>query len=292
MKLSISTGSLYLFPLNWIFGLAAGAGFEGVELALGHEAVWRGSKTVLNLAQKRQLPIFSVHPPLFSLPGWDDIADARKIIHYAAEIGASVVVQHTPPTRSLNSQTGVAWQRATEEARRLGQELGVALALENLAIFRPEQRDLALADPEQLYRYAEENDFPLTLDTAHAATWPYDVIDLYRLYRDRLVNLHFSDFKEVPAWLDRPQLHSYIKHHQLPGAGDLPLHTLIQQASADGYTGFVTLEISPLALQAWWPARLRKNLSAMVAFVQQNHTYSASKRPKYQVPVEGMHAAD
>ncbi len=106
MKLSISTGSLYLFPLRWIFGLVAGAGFDGVELALGHEAVWRGSKTVFNLAQKHHLSIFSVHPPLFSLSGWDEVEDTCKIIHYAAEIGASVVVQHTPPTKSLNSWLG------------------------------------------------------------------------------------------------------------------------------------------------------------------------------------------
>ena len=268
MNVSISTGSLYLCPLKWALDAVADAGFDGVELAVGVEAVMRGPEAVRGLAEARDLRVFSVHPPLLSLPGWNSFADTAKMVDFSARVGASIVVQHTPNSLGLDGSEGVAWRRAMDEARQHGEQRGVTLTLENRAVFWNQQRRYALADPESLYRFAEEHDFPLTLDTAHAASWPWDILDLYELFRDRLVNLHLSDFRALPAWLDRPALHTYIKHHQLLGSGDLPLPELLSRVRADGYAGLVTLELSPLALQAWWPARLRRNLTASVSFVR------------------------
>jgi sugar phosphate isomerase/epimerase len=124
-----------------------------------------------------------------------------------------------------------------------------------------------LAHPEALRRFADVNDLPLTLDTAHAATWPYDVLETYTLFRDRLVNVHLSDLRPLPGWLDWPPLHSYIKHHQLPGAGVLPITELLDRMRYDGYHGLITLELSPIALKAWWPARARASLLSTVRFL-------------------------
>jgi sugar phosphate isomerase/epimerase len=244
------------------------AGFDGVEVALGPEAVLRGPASVQSLARAHKLRVLSVHPPLFRLPGWSRFADTVKMMDFAADAGASVVVQHTPDTEDLESSAGAVWRRAMDKARQRGANRGVTLALENRAIFWSRQHEYALSDPEALYRFAEQHDFRLTLDTAHAASWPWDVVDVYDLFRDRLVNLHLSDFRSLPAWLDRPALHTYIKHHQLPGTGDLPLRELVSRAQADGYAGLVTMELSPLALRAWWPASLRMNLAAGASFVR------------------------
>lgn len=265
--------------------MLADAGFDGVELAIGLEAALRGPGAVRELADVHELPVLSVHPPLFTMPGWDSFADTVRIVDFAADLGASVVVQHTPKAGDLESADGVAWRRAVDEARRRGASRGVTLALENRAIFRNYQRGYALSDPESLYQFAMANDFCLTLDTAHAASWPWDVVELYYLFRDRLVNVHLSDFKSLPAWLDRPGLHTYFKHHQLLGAGDLPLRELVSRAQADGYAGLVTLELSPIALRAWWPARLRSNLASSVSFVRNG---SPSSLARLNVP-HGSH---
>lgn len=268
MQVSLSTGSLYVFPLQWAVGVAAGAGFEAVELAIGPEAVLRGPGAVRQLAGAHNLCVVSVHPPLFPLPGWSSFEDTVRIVDFAVEVGATVVVQHTPNTEDLESLDGLAWRRAMDEARRRGANRGVTLALENRGIFVNRQRQYALADPESLYQFAEQHDFLLTFDTAHAASWPWDILELYDLFRDRLVNLHLSDFKSLPAWLDRPGLHTYIKHHQLLGTGDLPLRELVDCARSDGYAGLVTLELSPVALRAWWPPGIRRNLAATVDFIR------------------------
>lgn len=248
--------------------MASRAGFDGIELAMGLEAALRGPAAISDLAAAHDLRVWSVHPPLFTLPGWSDDAHTTRIVDFASRVGAAVVVQHTPHTTDLDSSEGVAWRRAVDAARRRASDLGIALALENRAIFRGDQRTHVLADPESLYRFAEEHDYSLTLDTAHAASWPWDIMEVYDLFSDRLVNLHLSDFKSLPAWLDWPVLHTYIKHHQLPGSGYLPLRELMNRTRTDGYAGLVTLELSPVALHAWWPASLQTNLSTSVDFAR------------------------
>jgi len=267
-QLSLSTGSLYVYPLRWVFRAVATAGYDGVELALGVEAVLRGPAWIRRLAQAYNVPVLSVHPPILPLPGWDRVADVPRVVEFAAQIGASLVVMHTPDAKSLDTPAGRAWQRALEEARRRGIVLGVTVALENRAIFYHRQRHTALAHPEALHRYAEANDLPLTLDTAHAATWPFNIIDVYQLFRDRLVNVHLSDLRPVPGWLDQPWLHSYVKHHQLLGHGVLPIAALIERLQQDGYRGPITLELSPIALGFWRPSKAQARLTEMVRFLR------------------------
>ncbi len=276
MQLSLSTGSVYVYPLRWAFEAAASAGCDGVELAMGLEALLRGASGVRRIAQACQVSVFSVHPPLLPLPGWNGVTEISRLVDFAAEIGASLVVMHTPDVESLDEPEGRTWQRALELARRRGEAQGVAVALENRAIFYANQRRCALAHPEALRRFADANDLPLTLDTAHAATWPYDVLEAYALFRDRLVNVHLSDLRLLPGWLDWPPLHSYIKHHQLPGVGVLPISELLDRMLHDGYHGLITLELSPVALGAWWPAQARARLSHTVQFLRSGRVFSKS----------------
>jgi sugar phosphate isomerase/epimerase len=64
-------------------------------------------------------------------------------------------------------------------------------------------------------------------------------------------------------------MHSYFKHHQIPGDGDLSLLELLRRLKADFYEGLLTLEISPVALQAWRPRRAKENLSRCLDFVKE-----------------------
>lgn len=268
MRLSLSTGSLYVYPLRWAFHAARDAGYDGVELVLGPEAVLRGALGVQQLARACGMPVFSVHPPILPLPGWDGVESIPRAVDFAVEVGAPLVVMHTPDAESLDGLEGRVWLRALEAGRRHGEERGVAVALENRAIFHDRQRRCALAHPEALRRFADVNDLPLTLDVVHAATWPYDVLDAYALFRGRLANIHLSDLRPVPGWLDRPKLHSYFKHHQLPGTGVLPIGELVEQILRDGYEGAITLELSPVALGAWRPAQAQERLTQTVQFLR------------------------
>ena len=69
MRLSLSTGCLYCYPLKSVFRLAKEAGFHGLELVISPEVVLRGSGYVKTLIERYGLEVCSMHPPLFSYPG-------------------------------------------------------------------------------------------------------------------------------------------------------------------------------------------------------------------------------
>lgn len=139
------------------------------------------------------------------------------------------------------------------------------LTLENIALFKKEDRGYLFGDLHKLRDFAEKHDLYLTLDTAHAGTFGYDLIEAYEILKPRLVNVHLSDLrreKPIGGW---SYLQTFFQHHQMPGDGYLPLDELLRRLKEDGYSGPVILEVSPFALQAWWPARARRNLKRSLA---------------------------
>jgi sugar phosphate isomerase/epimerase len=268
LRICLSTASLYLYPLRLIFTLAKDTGFEGLELVLGPEVMFRGADYVRRLAQQYALPIASLHPPMIPIPGWREHHKLLpQMAPLARDLACKLIVIHAPKALSLVEGTGreysVAVQACTKELR----EGSPRLCVENQAVFRPGDREYVLSTPASLYRFAEDHDLALTLDTAHAASFPYDLLQAYETLAGRLANVHLSDFRpelSIPPWFN---LQSYFKHHQMPGDGDLPLIPLLERLKADSYQGLVTLEVSPVALEAWHPRRARENLRRCLEYV-------------------------
>ncbi|MFC2036855.1 sugar phosphate isomerase/epimerase family protein, partial [Chloroflexota bacterium] len=108
MKLSLSTGTLYIYPLQVIFRWARAAGFDGVELAVNPEAILRGGQKVRKLAEAHGVEVLTVHPTLVPLPGWTERRGGMdSTIRLAQEAGAGSVVMHTPWAESLEEGVGL-----------------------------------------------------------------------------------------------------------------------------------------------------------------------------------------
>lgn len=270
MRVSFSTGSLYLLPLRHVFALARDAGFEGLELALSPEVLLRGSRHVRALSQEYELPIFTLHPPMLPIPTRQQHHKLLPMMsRLARDLDCQLIIIHAPKALDLTEGLGKEYVEAVDLCVAELSTSSPRLSVENQAIFRPANRRYVLSTPDKLRRFADEHDLVLTLDTAHAASFPYDLLEAYHTFGSRLGNIHLSDFLSelsIPPWFN---MHSYFKHHQMPGDGGLPLVELLQHLKADSYEGFITLEISPIALQAWWPTRLRHNLARCVDFVKQ-----------------------
>lgn len=265
MKLSLSTGSLYIYPLQATFRLAREAGFEGVELVVGPEVLWRGGKGVRRLADDCGLAIFSLHPPLFTLPGWQSYRVVmRKLIALAQEVECPLIVIHPPDAGSWEHPRSRAFLNAlsTEQSRLRG--TSIHLALENPAP-SPHGRRL-LIDPEACRSFAQAHDLLLALDTAHAGSLSHSLDRAYQLWGARLANVHLSDVAVSSSLPDILGLHTYLKRHQFPGEGVLPLADLLRRLAANGYCGPITLELSPVALRIWWPPAVRCRLRQAVAW--------------------------
>ncbi len=269
MDLSLSTGCIYIYPLRSIFSIARECGFAGVELVLGPEVELRGGRYVRDLAESYGLTIFSLHPPILPFRGWFDYrTSVPRLIDLAMEVGAGYVVLHPPNARSLADDRGRSYVEALTEGLQRTEGSDVRIAIENRGFFRPQDQHCVLSDMRELRAFADELDLPLVLDTSHAATSSYSLAETYQILADRLVNVHLSDLRPPPWPLDVSYLHTYLKHHQIPGDGQLPLADFLSCLAADGYCGPITLEISPVALRIWWPPSVKSQLARCVAYVR------------------------
>jgi sugar phosphate isomerase/epimerase len=274
MLVSLSTGSLYLYPLRWTFSLAKRAGFDGVELVIGPEVDLRGAAYVRRLSQEFQLPVFTVHPPLYGYRGWNDINISyapymEKAVALTEAVGARLMVVHPPRAYRYAGGTGEEFVRRVVAARRAVNGHGPLLGLENGAKFTGRDSKYILRALPELREFADKHDFAMTLDTAHLGTFDLDLLDSLRFFDGRVGNVHLSDLRSVPHWLLRqPRLHSYYRQHQLPGTGVLPLRELLRDLKQRGFQGPITYELSPLALDALTPWRVEKKLREAVQFVR------------------------
>ena len=275
MLVSLSTGSLYIYPLRWTFALAKRAGFDGIELVIGPELEWRGPEYVKRLTQEYQLPILTVHPPLYGYRGWDKINETYapymdRAVALSEAVGAKLMVVHPPRAKHYDAGVGREYVESVVAARGALNGNGLRLGVENGAKFSGRDQDYILRALPELREFAEKHDFAMTLDTAHVGTFELDLLDSLQFFDGRVANVHLSDLRAVPHWLmSQPRLHSYYRQHQFPGTGTLPLRAMLHELKVRGYDGPITYELSPFAVNALTPWRVEAKLRAAVAFVRE-----------------------
>ncbi len=275
MLVSLSTGSLYIYPLRWTFALAKRAGFDGLELVIGPEVDWRGADYVKRLTQEFQLPILTVHPPLYAYRGWDLINTTyapymEKALAVTQAVGAKLMVIHSPRATRYDEGIGKEFVEKAVLTRNAINGSGPRLGMENGAKFSGQDDTRILRALPELRAFADKHDFSMTLDTAHVGTFELDLLDSLDFFDGRVGNVHLSDLRDVPHWMmNQPRLHSYYRQHQFPGAGKLPLRAMLHELKVRGYDGPITYELSPLAVHALTPWRVETKLREAVEFVRE-----------------------
>jgi sugar phosphate isomerase/epimerase len=243
LKISLATGTLYIYPLRTVFRWARAAGFDGVELAA-----------------QEGIEILTVHPTVVPLPGWwERRTGISPTVRLALETGACVVVMHTPKSESLEEGPGLAFRRQVEAWQPRLSGSGLRLAVENKAIHAEAARHYALTPLHHLR----------VLDTTHAGTAGEDLMEARQIYDGRLVNVHLSDVGGRVPLQRLPGARRQLGEHRLPGTGDLPLRELLGHLGSDGYGGPITLEVNPYEMRVWWPPALRRRLSRTAGWIRQ-----------------------
>ncbi len=254
--IALSTGSLYNYGIARVFGLAARAGFEGIEVLVDHRWDTRQAEYLRRLSVEHRLPIVALHNPFAAqVPGWpdDELGRLRCTIGLAQEVGAPVVVAHLPRrfarvTGHLRYSGRVRQFRVPLPIGRrephsdlfpdvlgwMEQQPGVTVAVENM----PAQRFLGLTfNPCAYNSVLELNRFPyVTLDTTHWATWGLDPLAVYGELKNRVRHVHLSNYGGG--------------EHRSPPHGHLRLEDLLRALARDGYEGAISVECHPEALNA------------------------------------------
>ena len=245
-----STGSLHPFGLDRVFGWAAEAGFDGVEVMMDDRWDTHQPRYLDGLARRHGVPILALHPPIYQgawrLGPEETLVRSARL---ARKIGCPLVVAHPPPPgRPLRR-----WASGPLAAARAE---GVTVAVENMpangaGFFGVRRGSCHL--PEHLLDVGE-----ITADTSHFGASRVDILVARQTLAGRLRHVHLSDSNVVPG----------KDEHRLPGKGKLPLKLFLAALAADGYPGAVSLELKPWPLGAPDPDVVLERMRAALAFVR------------------------
>jgi sugar phosphate isomerase/epimerase len=262
-RVTLSTGSLYGYPLDRILATAAALDLDGVEVMLTDTLLADGPAALAALARRRQTPVLSVHFPFMGRHAEAEYNAAyEQAAAFAAELpDCEAVVVHTTLAGNLHGRRGQAYLQALRAAQaRLGSRRA-RISIENRGVPTVPPRPAYLDDLLNLRRLAEEWEFGLTYDIGHAASWGLDIGLALEALGSRVGNVHLSN-SHARGWArSLPFLHSHARDHQPLDAGILPIDDLLGRLAARRYGGLVTLEISPLALHLPWPWRAADRLA-------------------------------
>jgi sugar phosphate isomerase/epimerase len=244
----LSTAALFARPLAATFALAADCGYTGVEVMVTKDPASQEPATMAALAEEHGLRIHAIHAPALLLTrsvwGTDPIGkiDMATRVARAAEI--PLVVMH-PPYRW---QSGYRrWLR--ESLPSVEDRTGITVAIENMFPVHVGSKPLMFHANQDLDQLAG---IPhLVLDTSHAAVARHDLVEVRRLFGERLRHVHLSD-NAGKGW----------DSHLPPGEGVLDLDTFMRELAGSGYDGSISLEVD--MRRAWSdPVLLQERLVAM-----------------------------
>lgn len=258
MRFLLSTGSLWSYSIERVFGFAAKAGFDGLELLVDMRWETRQGSHLQTLMDRHQLPVLAIHSPFLpNIPGWphDQPERIRCAADLASEIGAEVVVHHLPsrigsiwvqmPGRFFpipfprNQDAG--YRRWLEKEYQVFQTTTpIKLCIENMPAYHRFGRRWNLwtwNTIEDIGRFPN-----LTMDTTHLGTWGLEPVDIYQKLAHKVAHIHLSNYDG--------------REHIRPENGRLHLDRLLAHLSKIKYNNNITLELQPDDLGAGKPDKM------------------------------------
>ena len=247
-----STGSLYPFGLDRVYGWISEAGYDGVEIMMDERWDTHQEDYLRDLVERHGVPILALHPPL-RRGAWELTPEETlaRVARLASRLEVPVVVAHPPPP-------GRPLERWKAGPLREAREQGVVVAVENMpwskagSIFMVRRKSCYL--PEHL---ADVGD--VTLDTSHAGASKVDLLRAHSVLTSQLRHVHLSD----------SNLQFGRDEHRLPGKGRLPLKPLLAALGVSGYPGAVSLELKPWPLGTPDPEVILERMRAALRFTRE-----------------------
>ena len=246
-----STGSLYPFGLDRVYGWATEAGYDGIEIMMDDRWDTHQEDYLNHLKERHGIPILALHPPL-RRGAWnlDPGKTLIRVSGLARRVGVPVVVVHPPPP-------GRALQRWRGETLQAARKQGVSVAVENMP--RDESRGI-FSIRKEWRCYLPEHLLGLgdvTLDTSHVGASKVDLMRAHSLLAGQICHVHLSDSDLTGG-----------DQHRLPGKGRLPLRPFLAALARNDYPGVVSLELKPWPLGAPDPETILKRMRGALEFVR------------------------
>ena len=234
MLITLSSGTLFTFPISKVFEIAREARFDGVELIINQEFQKVNCRRLLDELGS-VLPIKSIHAPFMPLDGWGSPVDSlKRSVELAIYAGVPLVNFH-PPSWLGCEVAFWRWMYGVQDFQREVGENLVIVTVENMPwVGKFRINPHILSGTEKMIEFIQERNLYQTFDCTHMGSGHTNFInDFYAFYETgRIRNIHFSDY-------------GYGREHLLPGRGILPLTRFLNHLRNTLYDNTLTLELSP-----------------------------------------------
>lgn len=237
-----STGPFFMMPIRQSLAAIAEAGFEGAEVMVTNEQETQDGELLRKIADDTGLAVPAVHAPflvmLWRVFSTNPLEKIRRSVEVAQHLEAPTVVVHPP----------FQWQRGF--SRWLRNDLDDFVLREDTTVAVENMFPLGVAGRRGVPFYSATGiehmkRYPfIVLDTSHLAVSGIDILTAAQELETRLVHVHLSN--NAGAGRDS---HAPLQQ------GVLPIGTFLENLSASGYEGTITLELD---VRPWAsnPARL------------------------------------
>jgi sugar phosphate isomerase/epimerase len=227
----LSTSSVFPEPTSAGFDMAAGLGYDGVEVMVWTDPVSQDLAALKVLSDHYGVRVGSVHAPcllvtqrVWSPDPWERL---RRSAMLATELGAPIVVVHPPFTWQRDYARGFAVGLA-----RLRNEFpGVDIAVENMYPVRIRGREFVPYVPGWDPTKAGFDAY--TLDLSHCAAARNDAMVMADDMGSGLRHVHLGDGTGEGR-----------DEHLVPGRGNQPCAQLLGSLAGRGFRGSVAVEVS------------------------------------------------
>ncbi|MGB3346952.1 MAG: sugar phosphate isomerase/epimerase [Candidatus Humimicrobiia bacterium] len=286
LKILLSTASLYPYSHKEVFSIAKDVGFDGLELVIDNNCL-KGDieKNILklnNLINHYNLPVYTVHQPLFMIYWKLGVKKTLELtFNIASQLRCKLVTIHLPIF--LRSDNSYPWwdnyskqfleaiskikqgsfyklskfEKIKNESKNLNKQfresnLEPLITVETVLDRRVNLGKRHFTDPKVLINYVLKHNLFITFDTTHHGLKSYNIEDSFNILKSRVINIHISNTKR--------------RKHEPPYIGKIPLKEFLKFILKNSYNNFLTLEISPIALNIWSKRRVKDRLKRSINF--------------------------
>lgn len=264
VQYALNTSTIRPAALMEKIRIAGQVGYQGIELwnddLTAHEQQGGSLADVRRALADCGLAV----PTVIALHGWlgsvgaaraQALEEVRRRMAQAVAVGAECIVA-SPPLDTCDLRRGGADYR---ELLKIGREMGVRPAMEFLGFVQ------SVYTIDQAWQIAEDADDPdasLVMDPFHILRGGGSVASIAKVPGDKVAVWHWND---APG--DKPFAEQSDADRVMPGDGAGPLRTIERLARAQGYAGFVSLELFNPRLWAQDPMEVaRIGLEKMRAY--------------------------
>lgn len=251
----LSTSSVFPEPTSAAFEVAAGLGYDGLEVMVWTDPVSQDAGALRGLADHYGVRVGSVHAPcllitqrVWSPDPWERL---RRSAVLARELDAGVVVIHPPFTWQREYARGFA-----AGLKRLGREFPeLAFAVENMYPVRMARREFVPYQPDWDPTRAGFDAY--TLDLSHCAAARVSALDMADAMGAGLAHVHLGDGSGEGR-----------DEHLVPGRGAQPCAELLSSLAGRGFTGTIAVEVA--TRRATTRAAREADLAESLAFARRH----------------------